>query len=207
MAVLAVWGTRAARDADVPVTEKPGTTMPSPVAGDSRRSPILGHSSNVTDGGLSIPTDVSRSDPYFPRPQNEWQGMRVRRDFRAVCTQPDGCGQALACLDGFCGPCRASADCADGEVCVLDHCVLEGLADCASASECPVENLCVLSGYSPGRRGNQALHAFCLAPEGPTPDYVRTQTDYRTRGSPAPPPPVSERSMLDEVWIHRREAH
>jgi hypothetical protein len=206
VAVLAVWGARAARDPNIPVAEEMPTTMPSPVTDDSTRWPILGHPSNVTDGGLSMPADISQSDPYFPRPQNEWRGMRVRRNFRAACTLPDGCGQALACLDGFCGPCRESTNCADGEVCVLDHCVLEALADCASGSECPVGNLCVLSGYSPGRRGNQTLRAFCLGPEGPSPDYVRRETDYRTPGSPAPAPPVSRRSMLEEVWNHRRGA-
>src|SRR5262245_16544198 len=58
-----------------------------------------------------------------PRDPGEWQGMRVNLDSQAFCADKNGCGLAMACIDGRCGPCRTAGDCAEGEVCVLDHCV------------------------------------------------------------------------------------
>lgn len=105
---------------------------------------------------------------YHPRPQNEWQGMRVRLDSLPICQGEGSCGMALACKAGLCRPCLADVDCTRGEVCVLDHCVLEAKASCRSYTDCDEGSLCVLSGYSAGYRGNEDMRAYCLSPSGGT---------------------------------------
>lgn len=119
------------------------------------------------------PAAAERANPdpaprLHARDPDEWQGMRVALDRQVVCADPAGCGLALACHDGRCGPCRHDTDCADGEACVLDHCLREANVACRTRSDCgSADELCVLNGYTGGDpRGNTALRSFCLAPRG-----------------------------------------
>lgn len=103
---------------------------------------------------------------FHPRPEDEWQGMRVRVGNQPICAGKSSCSFALACRDGLCGPCLADEDCAGGEVCVLDHCLIGENVTCRSYSDCDEGSLCVLSGYSAGYRGNGDMRAQCLSPSG-----------------------------------------
>ncbi len=106
-------------------------------------------------------------DEYFPRDPDEWQGMRVLRDERqAFCAGSSTCGMAMACLSDGCGPCRNDGDCAEGERCAVQHCVLAALAECTSRHDCAAGELCVLSGYTAAPRGNENMRSMCLSGEG-----------------------------------------
>jgi hypothetical protein len=115
--------------------------------------------------GTAAPRNVVATE-YHPRPEGEWQGMRVNLALRATCERSEGCGLAMACREGLCGPCEADGECAGGEVCVLDHCVPRAQAACRSRSDCGEEELCVLSGYSSDARNNGGMRASCLAGRG-----------------------------------------
>jgi hypothetical protein len=122
--------------------------------------------SGICEPGIYV-DDAMRE--YHPRPEGEWQGMRERIDQQAICDGEASCGLALACIDGLCGPCLADSDCAAGEACALDHCVLETNLGCRSYTDCEEGSLCLLSGYSSGYRGNHDMRAYCLSPNGGTP--------------------------------------
>lgn len=108
---------------------------------------------------------------YYERDPKEWQGMRVEREGQPPCSAADGCGLALACIEGRCAACRRDAECAKGEVCALDHCVRSERAECRSRSDCNESGaVCALSGYSGGdSRGNSEMRAYCLVPRGVAP--------------------------------------
>lgn len=107
-------------------------------------------------------------EPVFhPRPESEWQGMLVDVSTQSSCESIDGCGLAMACLGGTqCGPCDRDSDCAGGEACVLDHCVQQSKVECRSESQCGADEVCVLSGYSDGIRGNEDMSARCQPTAG-----------------------------------------
>ena len=93
--------------------------------------------------------------------------MLVNLDHQAFCSAEHPCGLAMACLEGRCGPCSASSDCRNGEVCVLDHCVRSEQSECTGRSDCGKDELCILSGYSGGdTRNNAQMRSFCLADKG-----------------------------------------
>lgn len=155
--------------------------------------------------------DTQLADQYHPRPADEWQGMLVDMSQRQYCEASSFCGFALACLDdGACGPCERDDQCASGEVCVLDHCVLAQNAGCRSRQDCAAEGpdaLCVLSGLTGGEaRGNGAMTSFCLAPRGglvqdeSAPDPRREARLAAAAAQPPEAPPVSAdylRARLD----------
>lgn len=104
---------------------------------------------------------------HHPRPESEWQGMLVDVSTQSSCESIDGCGLAMACLDGGqCGPCGEDSDCASGEACVLDHCVVESRVECHRTSQCGDDEVCMLSGYSAGVRGNEDMSAVCSPSHG-----------------------------------------
>ena len=146
-------------------------------------------------------TAVAAADPpgtdYAPRPADEWQGMRVDRATQARCGGADSCGLAMACLDGGrCGPCQADSQCAAGEACVLDHCVLAPRAACRSRTDCGSDELCVLTGYSADPRGNAAMAARCLPSSGGS---DRSDEIDRPASEPAGPMPVPAQDLLEQV--------
>ncbi len=112
------------------------------------------------------------------RAPDEWQGMQVDTSDPQYCFDSSGCGLALACHANACGPCQRDGDCAAGEVCVLDHCLLPQLAACRRRSDCRGQAVCILSDHSPGPRGNARMRASCVGDEYP-----------EVRSEPAAPPP------------------
>ena len=116
--------------------------------------------------GGPAPVRTSGRD-YVPRDPGEWQGMRVDRSRQAFCQTKDGCGLAMACIAGQCGACTADADCAEGEACVLQHCLRAELVSCATRHDCAPGELCTLSGYSGGgTRNNERMRSECIPPVG-----------------------------------------
>jgi hypothetical protein len=106
--------------------------------------------------------------------------MRVDLSQRQYCEASSYCGFALACLgDQQCGACQRDEQCASGEACVLDHCVVAAnvgcrtRADCAGAGAGPGagdDAMCVLSGLTGGEpRGNGEMRSFCRSSSGGTP--------------------------------------
>ncbi len=102
------------------------------------------------------------------RDANEWQGMRVDLSRQAFCQSSSGCGLAMACKDGVCGPCAEDDDCAIGEGCVLEHCLRRSSISCRNRRGCGADELCLLSGYSADPRGNRDIKSYCNAPFGGT---------------------------------------
>jgi hypothetical protein len=103
------------------------------------------------------------------RPAGEWQGNLVCGPY-PPCERPDGCGLALACIDGLCGACTRDEQCAPGEGCALDHCMPSASIGCRTRSDCSGDALCILSGITGGTaRGNEDLRAYCLSPSGGSP--------------------------------------
>jgi hypothetical protein len=110
---------------------------------------------------------------------------------QVYCEDSEQCGQGMACVgqDGGCGPCSGDSDCASGEVCVLDHCLLEQNVECRSYTDCPEGYQCILSGLSADPRGNGEMRAYC-----PTPD-----TDVVEE--------PSEEEIAEEIRREVEEAH
>ena len=133
---------------------------------------------------------------YHPRAAGEWDGMLVDTSRPQICETSENCGLALACADGRCGPCRRVRDCAVGETCVLDHCLLVDLVECRQKAECPGERqVCALSGYSPDPRGNEVLRAYCLD------ELSGREMPDATRGDPpdSEQDQVSKKSLESEL--------
>ncbi len=158
--------------------------LPTPVMGGARRGPA---------GELPAPA-------YHARDPDEWQGMLVNVAMQAECTTSAGCGLAMACIDQRCGPCTADSQCADGEECVLDHCVAAPQVACRTRRDCAGEGddaLCVLSGYASDPRGNGGMTASCQLPSGGTDQDIANHEPPETL--PAPPIPVLPRDLLDSL--------
>ncbi len=149
---------------------------------------------------------VAAADVLHPRPAHEWQGMRVDLSQRQYCEASSYCGLALACLgDQRCGPCQRDDQCAAGEVCVLDHCVLAANAGCRTRAECGGagdDAMCVLSGLTGGEpRGNAAMRSYCRSSWGGTPqdesapDARRAARLAEAAAQQPVAPPVSARDL------------
>jgi hypothetical protein len=110
--------------------------------------------------------------------------MLVNVDAFPPCESSAGCGLGRACRQGKCEACVQDNDCAQGEACVLDHCVVRALAACRGRADCAAGQLCVLSGYSNQARGNEDMRAYCLDPAsgtGSVPGPAEAAPDPRTR--------------------------
>ena len=114
----------------------------------------------------TVSSPVGEPSGIHPRDPAEWQGMLVDLDSMAPCDITERCGLAMACIAEKCGPCELDAECAENEVCVLDHCVIKENAGCRSYRDCDDDALCVLSGYSSDPRGNSDMRAYCLSTSG-----------------------------------------
>lgn len=131
----------------------------------------------------AVPT-VGRERPGQARAADEWQGMRIDVAAAPPCESSAGCGLGRACKRGRCTACTADRDCAAGEACALDHCVVQALAACRGRADCPSGQLCLLSGYSSLARGNEGMRAYCLDPAsgaGAMPPAPAVDPDPRTR--------------------------
>jgi hypothetical protein len=134
---------------------------------------------------------------FFPRPDGEWQGMLVSRVDRQICQETLHCGMALACRsDGLCGPCEADGDCAEGEACVLDHCIPGGLVECRSRKDCAAADplaLCVLSGPTGNEpRGNSRTRSYCLSADQPVPGHEQQDLEQAEK--------ILEAALRDSVY-------
>ncbi|GEM_PF-1809284 len=118
---------------------------------------------------------------FHPRAREEWQGMPIDLSVRAPCEPAVGCQLSLACReDGFCGPCRTSADCMGSEVCAVDHCLLRASTDCSRRSDCPEGEMCILVRWGSDAfsdvRGNTFLRSSCTSKGlGPTHEQPRAE--------------------------------
>jgi hypothetical protein len=112
-----------------------------------------------------LPAPQIREVKYHPRAEGEWQGMPVDIAVTPYCEKTDDCQLARACSEQVCTVCLENRDCGAGEVCVLDHCLLEENASCTEAKDCPSNELCMLestgSDALSDRRGNKFLLAEC----------------------------------------------
>jgi hypothetical protein len=159
---------RQPRDASRPVVPRLAPSLPS-----SPSEPVL------ASGGLR-----ASERHWHPRDPQEWQGMLINTDASPPCESSAGCGLGRACKQGKCEACAQDNDCAMGEACVLDHCVVGALAACQGRADCAAGQLCVLSGYSNQARGNEGMRAYCLDPDSGTssvPAAAEPTPDPRTR--------------------------
>jgi hypothetical protein len=130
---------------------------------------------------------------FYPRDLQEWQGMLISTDAAPPCDASATCGLARACKAGKCVACAVDDDCATGEACVLDHCVVRELATCRSRSDCASGSLCILSGYSSEARGNEGMRSLCLNPA----------SGASTIPAPQPAPPDPRTRLPDDDLLHR----
>lgn len=160
---------------------------------------------DATDGGVAHESSAPGASPgvgpmpvVHARDPEEWQAMLVDLTFRQVCSESSVCGLALACKeDGFCGPCSSDGECAVGEICVLDHCLLRDNTTCRSRLDCAAGELCTLTDYSQGRRANAELRSRCLGRTG-----GEEQTPERAdppQWQPAPPTPVRVDTLMESL--------
>lgn len=100
--------------------------------------------------------------PVHPREPAEWQG-RLQELINEPCNDDGYCGRGRACgADRTCGPCDSDTDCLKGEVCVLDHCLLQANVQCRGRRDCSDGRLCVLeNGSEIGPRGNEGVWSVC----------------------------------------------
>lgn len=159
--------------------------------------PRLVNSVNTDLGTASA--DKHLSETITPRDSTEWQGMLIEPStLQEECDGPTSCGMAMACKNRRCLPCKEDTDCAFGESCAIQHCVLTSKTDCRSRSDCSdPEDVCALSGYSSDPRGNSQMTATCLGKSG---GAARTGEDrsYRsTQLQPGRPPAMRENELRD----------
>jgi hypothetical protein len=96
------------------------------------------------------------------RTAGEWQGMLVDLNATPYCEESSLCGLARSCKNNTCTFCERDSECASGEFCVMDHCLLSSLVECRKKSDCGERGACILSGYSSGPRGNQDMKSYCI---------------------------------------------
>ena len=101
----------------------------------------------------------------------------------------------MACRSGKCGPCTSDHECADDEVCILDHCIRRENVGCWSFRDCADAELCVLSGYSSDPRGNGGMFARCQ----PTSGGAEPEAMEAVVGIPAPPPEVGIMELFEQA--------
>jgi hypothetical protein len=106
---------------------------------------------------------MQQPDPpsIIARPEGEWEGMPIDRARQAQCETTASCSLARSCRGGRCGACEQSGDCLSNEGCVLQHCVRANKIGCRSRHDCARGELCILSDYSEGPRGNEDMRSFC----------------------------------------------
>ena len=167
-----------------------------PAPSPATTSAPISSAPRVTPPALPDEPATGATVTSFPRPPDEWQGMLVSTENRALCDVSTRCGLAGACLaDGQCGACTRDDQCGAGEVCTLDHCVLRARVACRSRHDCKTTELCTLSGYSTDVRGNGALDARCT----PTSGSAEPPTHVAEEPIPGPPPAVDARELEVEV--------
>lgn len=180
------------------------------VSGQETLAPVSQKVLSVTEAppaplptGQFRPREFEEAQPQgvnSVRPDDEWQGMPIDNADPASCVPEIGCGLALACVDGKCVGCETDEDCMQDELCVLQHCIRDSLAECFSKSDCPKNSLCILSGVSSGPRGNRETRAYCQSNASGF-DQIRTPEieDLQANVEPSPfaRPPSKETLLTD----------
>jgi hypothetical protein len=135
-----------------------------------KADPVPSCSDSNQDGGVcSEDSPAPSEDDCVTRPDAEWQGLRVCPPY-PPCEESAYCGLALACISGECRACTSDEQCAPGEGCVLDHCLLQEQIMCRGRNDCKTGELCALSGYTGGSaRSNEDMRSYCLSLDGGTP--------------------------------------
>jgi hypothetical protein len=170
------------------------------VAGAPQSSPEIGKLD--TTKRVEYPTPgTAPAATYHPRDASEWQGMLVDLSIHPQCVSSEDCGLARACIDGACTACSKNLDCAAGEVCSLDHCVVSENAECSGRSDCQDGQKCVLTGLSNDLRNNAGMKALCRS-EG---EAFSEEEPPEVVVVPAPhePPPVDDKELLlslSDAW-------
>lgn len=127
---------------------------------------------------------------YHERDPGEWKGMRLDISAKVQCETSDTCQLSTACVDEICGACDQDSDCAKGEACVLDRCLLEENADCRNRKDCPDEELCMIertgSDALKDHRGNMFLESKC-SQDGVLPSKPQPQEEVQVVQAPDPP--------------------
>ncbi len=129
------------------------------------------------------PAASPRSRETPPRLATEWQGMKQDASITPPCYSSARCGLARACIDGVCVACLSDSECAEGEVCVLDNCLLGSQVECRKAADCDAGSMCVISGYSSDIRGNAETKAYCSSGRGGVEkdEFIRVPTPPRPK--------------------------
>jgi hypothetical protein len=165
------------------------------LSGDFAASPLTPGRPSLPDGHSFPSPKREELTGLHPRAQGEWQGMRVDLSVHPDCTESARCGLARACRAGMCLPCLADPDCASGELCVLDHCILSGNVDCRSKDDCETGDVCILTGFSTDPRNNAATRAICGK------SFKAPARNWKPAVSGVPPPKVEprvdHRALLD----------
>jgi hypothetical protein len=149
----------------------------------------------VLAAAAAVPAMAAAERHFHFRDPQEWQGMLISTDAAPPCEASATCGLARACKVGKCVACAADDDCASGEACVLDHCVVRKLATCRSRGDCASGSLCILSGYSSEARGNEGMRSLCLNPA----------SGASTIPAPQPSPPDPRTKLPDDELLHRAD--
>ena len=102
--------------------------------------------------------------PYYERDLGEYQGRPIPK-LDIACEVASSCGRAAGCVGGLCAPCRKDSDCAPGEACAVDNCLLPDNVKCRSRRDCPAGWLCALTEDPVTGRGNQGVRAYCDDPK------------------------------------------
>jgi hypothetical protein len=117
-------------------------------------------------GGTCVRDAPNAERDCVQRPEGEWQGIPVCAPY-PPCSSSDHCGVALACIDSKCRGCTQDDQCANGEGCVLDHCVPEANIGCHVRADCKAGELCILNGLTSGTvRANEDTRAYCQGSSG-----------------------------------------
>lgn len=174
------------------------------VSGDDANAAAPRVAGDIGRESTSVPqAAVVNRDPKRTREPGEWQGMPIDSDGDAPpCDTSATCGLARACVSGRCVACAGDAECAAGETCVLQHCLLRTNARCRTARECGRGELCVVSDYSSDFRGNGVMRSACLG-TGPNPFFEPVEPTPRTPASSAIVETEDVRSRLEELRDRR----
>lgn len=159
-------------------------------------NPAVVEQAATRNSGVSAAISPSAlpSSRFQPRDPQEWQGMLLHAGTPAPCESADGCGVARACKGGKCVACEVDGDCANGEGCVLDHCLRKELISCRRRADCERDSLCILSGYSAQRRGNETMRSFCVSKNSGTSSIPNSE----------PPSRVDTRKSLPDDELLKR---
>ncbi|MFP2933186.1 hypothetical protein ACLESO_50180 [Pyxidicoccus sp. 3LG] len=126
--------------------------------------------------------------------------MLVDESLQAVCGDEGVCGLAMACVQGRCGACQSDGDCEGGEACVLDHCVKSERVACRGRSDCgEPESLCILTGLSPGVRGNESMSSVCSRSTGGSSEAPDTALTVAPTPAPKELPAVPLAKLLERA--------